>query len=243
MNKRILSVLLLSVSFPLAAVAQTADPNTGTASPDATQVQPMDGQNDAKGGMNDARPLEQRADNEGASPGPFVTVPETGAWRVSDLEGKSVYGADGESIGSISDILVSQDGSVNAVIIGVGGFLGMGQKDVAVDMSALELGPGATQEQADAASQTDPGVSNETTASTQADPIQPQAPETGGTAAGQGTAMGTGMPAANQQMAANDVNGVRIGDDGLPDRIILNVTREQLEDAPEFEGVRANQER
>ena len=75
----------------------------------------------------------------------FVTVPETGAWRVSDLQGKAVYGSDGESIGEINDILVSVDGSVNAVI-GVGGFLGIGEKDFAVDLAAHKLGPGDPQQ-------------------------------------------------------------------------------------------------
>ncbi|MBR0555469.1 PRC-barrel domain-containing protein [Ciceribacter sp. L1K23] len=172
----------------------------------------------------------------------FVTVPETGAWRVSDFEGKSVYGSDGESIGEINDVLVSQDGSVNAVIIGVGGFLGIGEKDVAVNMAALQLGPGMTQDEANQAAEAlpdaDAGVSDETTAST--------TPDTSASTAGSNTVTGTGMPAdgtaepmAGDQMAANDANAVEIGEDGLPDRIILNVTREELENAPAFEGVRA----
>ncbi len=251
MNKRILSVLLVSASFPLAAVAQTTAPAAGTNEPGVSQTQQMNtNQNNATGGMNDARPLGQSADAGMSSQGPFVTVPQSGAWRVSDLDGKAVYGADGENIGSISDVLVSQDGSVNAVIIGVGGFLGLGQKDVAVDMEALELGPGATQQQADAVSQVNPGVSDETTASTQVDPAATQEPGPYGTTGQNTTAMGgaegntttgTGMPAENSQVAANNPNTVRIGEDGLPDRIILNVTRDQLEDAPEFEGVRAEQ--
>ncbi|MCJ8518807.1 sporulation protein YlmC with PRC-barrel domain [Pseudorhizobium tarimense] len=252
MNKRALSVLLLTAAFPLAASAQTTAPAPGGSDPSTNQTQQLEtNQNNAHGGMNDARPLRQSADASPSSQGAFVTVPQSGAWRVSDLEGKAVYGADGQNIGSIGDVLVSQDGSVNAVIIGVGGFLGLGQKDVAVDMSALELGPGATQEQADAASQTNPGISGETTASTQPDPTVTQEPGPYGTTGGEGTTAmggaqgttttGTGMPADSSQMAANDPNAVRIGEDGLPDRIILNVTRDQLEDAPEFEGVRAEQ--
>ncbi|HEV7437543.1 MAG TPA: PRC-barrel domain-containing protein [Pseudorhizobium sp.] len=252
MNKRILSVLLMGAAFPLAASAQTTTPATGGNDAVVNETQQPDvDQNEAQG-LNDARPLGQSADAGMSSQEPFVTVPQSGAWRVSDFEGKTVYGADGENIGSINDVLVSQDGSVNAVIIGVGGFLGLGQKDVAVDMGALELGPGATQEEADAASRANPGISGETTASTAPDPTVTQEPGPYGTTTGarDTTAMGgaqgtdttaTGMPADNSQMAANDPNSVRIGDDGLPDRIILNVTRDQLENAPEFEGVRAQQ--
>ncbi len=259
MTKRLLSILLLSAAFPLAASAQTSD-GAATTAPAAPGIVQDDAattnQNNAAGEMNNAQPMEQTADAGNTTEGPFVTVPSSGAWRVSDFEGKSVYGSDGESIGEINDVLVSQDGSVNAVIIGVGGFLGIGEKDVAVDMSALELGPGATQQEADQAAmkmEQQQAVSDETTASTAAGTATTPA---GGatTGAGTDTAMtndnaatgntttGTGMPATgdNAQMAANNANTIQIGEDGLPDRIVLNVTRQQLEDAPAFEGVQGN---
>lgn len=255
MTKRLLSILLLSAAFPLAASAQTSD-GAATTAPAAPGVVQDDAanQNNAAGGMNDAKPMGQTADAGNTTEGPFVTVPSSGAWRVSDFEGKSVYGSDGESIGSISDVLVSQDGSVNAVIIGVGGFLGIGEKDVAVDMSALQLGPGATQAEADqAAAQLDQqqAVSDETTASTDATGTAAPAGGAGtattgtDTAATGNTTTGTGMPATgDDQMAANNSGGgetIQIGEDGLPERIVLNVTRQQLEDAPAFEGIQGNQ--
>ena len=55
---------------------------------------------------------------------------------------------------------------------------------------------------------------------------------------GTGT-MATPPAAPADVVAANNPDAVKIGDDALPDRIILNVTRQQLEDAPAFEGVRA----
>ena len=54
----------------------------------------------------------------------------------SDIIGKTVYssaGDDGENIGSISDIVLSPEGEAQAVVIGVGGFLGIGKKDVAIE--------------------------------------------------------------------------------------------------------------
>ena len=134
MAKRILSVLLLSAAFPMAAMAQTAAGQSGT-----TITNPGSAADQNAQDATTPKPMDQSADASATTEGPFVTVPETGAWRVSDFEGKSVYGADGESIGEINDVLVSQDGSVNAVIIGVGGFLGIGEKDVLVDWSALEI--------------------------------------------------------------------------------------------------------
>lgn len=51
--------------------------------------------------------------------------------------GTTVYGANDENVGSIGDIILGEDGSAEAVIIDVGGFLGLGTKEVAVGMDNL----------------------------------------------------------------------------------------------------------
>lgn len=56
-----------------------------------------------------------------------------------DLLGASVYNMNEESIGDINDMIVNLDGSVEGVIIGVGGFLGIGEKEVAIALSAIDL--------------------------------------------------------------------------------------------------------
>src|SRR5699024_1919715 len=45
---------------------------------------------------------------------------------------------DGENIGSISDIVLSPEGEAEAVVIGVGGFLGIGKKDVAIEYDVIQ---------------------------------------------------------------------------------------------------------
>lgn len=47
--------------------------------------------------------------------------------------------AEWDDIGEINDIIVTQDGTVSAVILGIGGFLGMGERDVAVPMSEITV--------------------------------------------------------------------------------------------------------
>lgn len=47
--------------------------------------------------------------------------------------------ADWDDIGEINNFLVSRDGKINAVIVGVGGFLGLGEKNVALRMSELRF--------------------------------------------------------------------------------------------------------
>jgi sporulation protein YlmC with PRC-barrel domain len=57
---------------------------------------------------------------------------------VTDWYKQDVYDPNNNKIGSVSDVLVSSEGQVNALIIGVGGFLGAGEKDVAVSFSAVK---------------------------------------------------------------------------------------------------------
>jgi len=61
-----------------------------------------------------------------------------GNWRASKLVGLAVYNDANEKLGDISEILLDKSGKINAVIIGVGGFLGVGQHDIAVTFDKLK---------------------------------------------------------------------------------------------------------
>ncbi len=56
----------------------------------------------------------------------------------SNWIGQSLYNTADENLGDINDILISSDGQIKAVIVGVGGFLGIGEKAVAVSFAAIE---------------------------------------------------------------------------------------------------------
>ncbi|MDP8997854.1 MAG: PRC-barrel domain-containing protein [Pseudomonadota bacterium] len=64
----------------------------------------------------------------------------TGAKILSanDFIGKTVYSRTNEKVGSVDDLILSENG-VQAVVLGVGGFLGMGTKDVAVQLSSIQI--------------------------------------------------------------------------------------------------------
>jgi sporulation protein YlmC with PRC-barrel domain len=64
---------------------------------------------------------------------------QAGEMRASKLIGTAVNNDAGERIGDVNDILLSKDGKVAAVVIGVGGFLGMGEREVAVTFETLHL--------------------------------------------------------------------------------------------------------
>lgn len=76
---------------------------------------------------------------------PIVVLPEAvqgaapGHIFAGTIDDHDVYGADGKEIGEIEDVLLNPDGTVAAVALEVGGFLGIGEKDVLVAWSALEI--------------------------------------------------------------------------------------------------------
>ncbi|CAN1724543.1 PRC-barrel domain-containing protein [Hyphomicrobium sp. 1Nfss2.1] len=68
-----------------------------------------------------------------------MASPAAGDISANKLINESVKNAANESIGDINDVLISTDGKVAAVIVGVGGFLGLGEKDVALPFDQLRF--------------------------------------------------------------------------------------------------------
>ena len=62
-----------------------------------------------------------------------------GSWRTSKLVGLNVYNDSNESLGSINDLLTDKNGDIKAVVIGVGGFLGVGEHLVAVPFDKVKF--------------------------------------------------------------------------------------------------------
>jgi sporulation protein YlmC with PRC-barrel domain len=79
---------------------------------------------------------------------PHATVPATQAtrhmrddqMRASKLIGSAVYDSTDQKIGTIDELVLNPDGKVADVVLGVGGFLGAGEKHVAVAMADLKRG-------------------------------------------------------------------------------------------------------
>jgi sporulation protein YlmC with PRC-barrel domain len=68
----------------------------------------------------------------------LATIPAN-ATTVTHWHKQSVYDPSDAKIGEIMDVLVDRDGKIAAFIVGVGGFLGMGEKDVAVPFNAVQF--------------------------------------------------------------------------------------------------------
>ena len=69
----------------------------------------------------------------------FVSSQKTDQWLSSKFIGIDVVGTDDKKIGDVNDVLFDQQGKIEAYVIGVGGFLGIGAKDVALSPSAFQL--------------------------------------------------------------------------------------------------------
>ena len=99
-----------------------------------------------------ATPLMKSEDNATTAPKPpSVALPSAtsgsvnyyskadGAWRASKLIGTKVVNNDGETVGDINEIVLDGAGKATAAVIGVGGFLGMGEHEVAVNFDSLKV--------------------------------------------------------------------------------------------------------
>jgi sporulation protein YlmC with PRC-barrel domain len=62
-----------------------------------------------------------------------------GDWRASKVAGLRVYNDKNESVGSINDLLMDKSGNIKAIVIGVGGFLGVGEHLVAVAFDKVKF--------------------------------------------------------------------------------------------------------
>lgn len=170
-----------------------------------------------------AAPAQGTQMNQGSSAMPgsniqFITEGRPDMWRASQLDGVDVYNQNNERIGEIDDVLVDKSGKVEAVVIGVGGFLGIGERNVAVPFDALQWQMEEPRTAATTTTGTTGGAgmgAGGTTAS--------------GTATTAPSTTGTVAPGANQSASADD------DDDMVPARAILaNATKDQLKQAPEF---------
>lgn len=120
----------VTVFAPLSFAQDTTQPATQPQAMEtpATGEQPADAMK---------KPMDQAA--APAAAGGYLTEQAEGQISANTYIGQSVYNAADESIGEINDVIFTQDGSVEAAVIGVGGFLGIGEKNVAVPLDTITV--------------------------------------------------------------------------------------------------------
>jgi sporulation protein YlmC with PRC-barrel domain len=131
-----------------------------------------------------------------------------GDWRTSKVVGLNVYNDNNESLGSINDLLTDKSGNIKAVVIGVGGFLGVGEHLVAVPWDKIKF------------------VDQPVAYSGAAAPKTATNTAPGGTMPADRTTTG----AANTAPAATTSKA----NPWYPDHAVFNATKDELKAMPEF---------
>jgi hypothetical protein len=84
-----------------------------------------------------AQPRQQQP--TAAAPATAPTVQKAGQWRGSKLIGLNVYNNNNDKIGDIKEIIADANGKIDLVVIGVGGFLGMGEHNVGLAWNQIKF--------------------------------------------------------------------------------------------------------
>lgn len=116
------------------ALAQSAPP----ANPQPAQPQAMQ---PASPGVKDAERAANSSPSMAAGDAKFINTQSTDQWLSSSFIGVDVIGPDNEKVGDVTDILFEKNGNVVGYIVGVGGFLGIGAKSVALAPSSFQVVP------------------------------------------------------------------------------------------------------
>jgi sporulation protein YlmC with PRC-barrel domain len=206
-SKHLAMVLLGSALVAAPALAQTSG-STGTA------------------GSGSSTMSSGSASSGSMSTGNWMTQEQPGQWRASKLDGLDVYNNNNEKIGDINEILVDQSGKIQAVVIGVGGFLGMGEHDVAVPFDQVKFvnEPRSNASASNTSTTGSAGMSGTTAGTTGSSNMTTANNTAAGTNATPNT---TGSVAANNA-GSNNMNR------SAPDHAMLDMTKDQLKAAPEF---------
>lgn len=120
---------------PSEDTAQT--PATGTDNTDTAQT-PATGTDNTDTAQTPATPSEDTAQAPAAGES-YLTAQTDDQISANTYIGQSVYTGQNESIGNVTDLIMKKDGGLVAAVVGVGGFLGIGQKNVAVPMDKITV--------------------------------------------------------------------------------------------------------
>jgi sporulation protein YlmC with PRC-barrel domain len=152
------------------------------------------------------QPADRTAPTATASQAAGSKMMLKGNWRASKLMGLDVYNEANEKLGDINELILDKSGKVNAVVIGIGGFLGMGEHDIAVTMDKLKF----IEEPARTSSTAPTTTTRETTTGTST------------------------APASTTTTTTTTTAGSANVNDWTPDHAVMRGTKEQLKAMPQF---------
>lgn len=141
----------------------------------------------------------------GLMAGTALAQSANGEWRASKVVGVNVYNDSNEKLGSIDELIMNKQGKIDKVIIGVGGFLGVGQRDIAVNFDQLKF--------------TDQPVPATTASTSSPAPSTPSSPPS---------------TTPSSTVGSSSVSSRTTVNEWYPDHAVMSATKEQLKSMPEF---------
>ena len=118
------ALALFLVSVPASVLAQTAPANDPAAPPPVTAL------SDATAKESPPQPVEGQIVNQ-----------DKATLLASAIIGGSVFSPADESVGDVNDLVIKPTGEIEAVVVGVGGFIGIGEKNVAIALNRFTMEP------------------------------------------------------------------------------------------------------
>ena len=99
-------------------------------------------QNNRRPSQSDSRSMTGNRgahDQSGMQRKGYMSAAPMGGMQASDLMDAEVETSGDEDIGQVHDLIIDQNGQIVAIVVGVGGFLGMGEKDVAIGWDDVKM--------------------------------------------------------------------------------------------------------
>ncbi len=126
MSRKVLLATAACAALAFPAMAQTTAPSTPSTP------------------MTPSSPTTPATPPAMSAPGPVTDMFYSGSWmpshwRASDAMGQAVYNRANEKIGDVEELLIDGDGRILAAVVGVGGFMGIGEQKVAVTYRSFQM--------------------------------------------------------------------------------------------------------
>lgn len=145
MKKFALTAIVLALSAPAYAQEQQQPQQPQQLEPPAAQApaptpapvtpEGQSGQVQVTPEVTETKPAEEKMASDSER---FLESQEQDQLLASRLIGQNAFNAAGQSVGNVNDLVIGKEGDVQAVVIGVGGFLGLGEKRVAINFDQIK---------------------------------------------------------------------------------------------------------
>lgn len=138
LNKLMMGVALSALALS-GAMAQSNPSTTTTPSTPPAAAAPAEPSTNGASSATSTPSSSTASSSMTTSGAKFISTQNPDQWLASKFKGTDVVGTDDKKIGDVSDILFDKEGKIEAFVISVGGFLGVGSKDVALAPTAFEI--------------------------------------------------------------------------------------------------------